>query len=250
MRKTVLTELYKSLHNRIVWAALVFCIAMGAWLSSDSQYARQLRFYPWAKYGVFVTQSARFMMMMAVLLVAYLATTDFAAKTLQNILSIGISRKRYFFSKLLVMGGLTLFLYAVSWLSYGIAYSIQQKGIPLSLSAGELAILFGVAILQIWTYCSVMNLIGILCRNQAATMITGFSWLCLEIILGALLESFGINYLDMNFLPLIVLQKSGFYIIQKQLYDISFWCSGIYALVFIIVINMVSYLCFTRSDVH
>lgn len=250
MRKTIFTEFYKSLHNWFVWATFAFCIAAGAYLVRDSSYARNIEHYPKMQYGLFVTQSARYMLLMAMLLVAYLGTADFASRTLQNILSVGVSRKRYFFSKLTAMGILTLCLYAIAWLSYGIAYSIRQKGIPLFLTAGELVILFTVAILQIWAYCSIVNLIGILCRNQAATMIAGFSWVILEILLGAILEAYGVSVYDMSFLPLIVLQRSVGYIAQGSLYDPSFWSSGIYAAVFLVIVNTVSYLCLTRSDIH
>lgn len=117
--------------------------------------------------------------------------------------------RRYFvLSKLIMLALSTMFLYAVSWISYGIAYSIWNKGIPIALTKGELAIIFLVAILQIWSYCSVTNLVGIFCRNQSVTMIVGFGWMVMEILLSGRLDLYGVEISAMDMLPLMVLQRS------------------------------------------
>lgn len=250
MRKSVGIELYKSLHYWVVWAILVFCIVGSVTLIYDSQYASEIARLPRVQYSVFVRQSARFMMLMEVLLTAYLCTADFAVKTVQNILSIGVGRKQYFTSKLIMLALSTVFLYAVSWIFYGAAYSIQNKGRGIVITIGELAVIFLVAILQIWSYCSVTNLVGIFCRNQSVTMIAGFGWMVMEILLGATLDLFGVEISAMDMLPLMVLQRSTDYVVSGLIYDSSFWISGIYAVVFIAITSTIGYIWFCRTDVN
>ena len=249
MKKTVRIELYKSLHYWVVWAILIFCIVGSATLIYDSQYASEIARLPRAQYSVFVRQSARFMMLMEVLLTAYLCTADFAVKTVQNILSIGVGRKQFFISKLIMLALSTVFLYAVSWISYGIAYSIQNKGRAIVITKGELAIIFLVAILQIGSYCAVKNLVGVFCRNQSVNMIAGFGWMVMEILLGATLDLFGVEISAMDMLPLMVLQRSTDYVVSGLIYDSSFWISGIYAVVSIIIASTIGYIWFCRTDV-
>ena len=251
MKKNIVTEFYKNALYWIVWvtflAGIVICGSMIRVNYIASQIAESSRL----RYAVFVQCSARVMMAISVLLTAYLCTADFSERTVQNILSTGVSRKSYFLSKMTVMGVYTLLLYAVSWIAYGLAYTVQQKGFQIAVTPGEIVVLFVVAVLQIWVYCSIVNLIGFISGSQFITMVSGFGWMVVELLARGVLDMAGV--VDMTMLrmfPINVLELSSQKAVLGELYDVSFWISGVYALVFIVVLNVGCCLYFERKDIH
>lgn len=251
MKKIIAAEFYKNARYWIVWAAFLACIIASATLINDQYYASQIARLPRLRYTVFVGRGARVMMFGSVLLAAYLCTADFSEKTVQNILSAGAGRKSYFLSKTIVTGTYTLLLYTVCWIAYGAAYTVQQKGFQIAVTPGEIAVLFVVAVLQIWVYCSIVNLIGFISGSQFITMVSGFGWMVVELLARGVLDMAGV--VDMTMLrmfPINVLELSSQKTVLGELYDVSFWISGVYALVFIVVLNVGCCFYFERKDIH
>lgn len=251
MRKNIVTELYKNSRYWIVWLAFVACIIASATMIRDQFYASHIARLPRLRYTVFVERNARVMMLASVLLTAYLCTADFSERTVQNILSTGVSRKSYFLSKVTVIGACTMLLYAVCWIAYGAAYTVQQKVVQIAVTPGEIAILFIVAILQIWVYCSIVNLIGFISGSQFITMVSGFGWMVLELLARGVLDMAGnVDIRMLRMFPINVLELSTEKVVLGELYDASFWISGVYAFVFIVVLNVACCLYFDRKDIH
>lgn len=251
MRKNIVTELYKNAWYWIVWVAFLACIIASATLIYDHYYASHIARLPRLRYTVFVGRGARVMMFGSVLLTAYLSTADFSERTVQNILSTGVSRKGYFFSKAIMIGMYTLLLYAAGWIAYGVAYTVQQKRFEIAVTPGEIAVLFIVAVLQLWVYCSMVNLIGFISGSQFITMVSGFGWLVLELLTRGVLDLTGsVDSSALRMFPINVLEQSSGKVVLGELYDVSFWISGVYALGFIIVLNVACCLYFDRKDIH
>ena len=251
MKKIIAAEFYKNALYWIVWAAFAACITASVTLINDQYYTSQIARLPRLRYTVFVEHSARVMMLGSILLAAYLCTADFSEKTVQNILATGVSRKSYFLSKTIVTGAYTLLLYTVCWIAYGAAYTVQQKGFQIAVAPGEIAVLFIVAVLQIWVYCSIVNLIGFISGSQFITMVSSFGWMVVELLARGVLDMAGV--VDMTMLrmfPINVLELSSQKAVLGELYDVSFWISGVYALVFIVVLNAACCFYFDRKDIH
>ena len=72
-----------------------------------------------------------------------------------------------------------------------------------------------------------------------------------ELLARGVLDMAGV--VDMTMLrmfPINVLELSSQKVVLGEVYDVSFWISGVYALVFIVVLNVGCCLYFERKDIH
>lgn len=249
MRNLLKIEFYKVRHDLLVWLAVLICILSSIRIVNGADIVKMITKFPGGQYAVFVYGTARQILIVVTLLTAFLCAADFSAKTIQNFLSVGIDRRKYYLSRLIVIFLLVLVLYAACWLTYMIASSIWWHRVVTFVSAGELAVMFLVALLQLWTYCSLANMIGFFVKKQAATVLIGVAFISLEYFLRSLFLLNGIEISSMDMLPLSVMLRSPEYAAAGRIYDFSFWVSGLYSTAVIVITSAAGYFGFIRRDI-
>lgn len=258
MRKLIGIEFVKMRRSPVVWLMALITMGVGGYYAFMDFYAQALMRYPQMEYIIFIHSGARWFSMAAVFLTAYTIAGDFSMRTVLNVLSAGIDRRRYYFSRLIAQVLFFFALYVCGNLVYVVSRILFTGKYNTALPVQELALLILVMAMQVCACVAVANLIGLCCKKQAVSVLVGE--ICLFLAIVFRLYGMGADYYrntggyhmlsgPIAFEPLYVMECVDYYLIA---YD-SLFCFGFlkYALsaaVIIFVAGTAGYFCMMRSE--
>lgn len=250
MRKLIGVELAKMRHYRVVWGVAVFEAGYSASIALNGRFADRIARYPELEYIIFLFAACRMFSILAVLSTAYVVNEDFSMRTVQNVLSVGVSVGKYYFSRLFSQMLFVSALFLLSTAAYGAAGTAARGGVGTAAPVGETAAVILVMLLQLMAYVSFANMVGVFCRHQSAAMVAGETWLFLAIIFEGYREM-GVRFFGfMAYEPLIVMQS-----VEKWGLPGAVSVPGVLryvvsAAVIIAVTSGVGYVRFVRADIR
>ena len=258
MRKLIGIEFVKMRRFPVVWLVALISTGAGIYYALMDFYAQTLIHYPQVEYIIFIRSGARWFSMAAVFLTAYTIAGDFSMRTVLNVLSAGIDRRKYYFSRLAAQELFFFALYVCGNLVYVVSRILFTGKYNTTLPVQQLALLILVMALQVCAYVAVANLIGLCCKKQALSVLVGE--ICLFLTIVFRLYGMGADYYrntgsyhmlsgPIAFEPLYVMECVDYYLLA---YD-SLFCFGFlkYALsaaVIIVAAGAAGYFCMMRSD--
>lgn len=255
MRNLFSAELYKLKRMRIVWAAALVPILACASLALRKDYLQEplLIEAPRLNYIGFLcyTPGVRALASMIILAAAYIASRDFEERTVQNVLSKGVNRGSYYFSRFLNQLFFALLVYGEALLAFVLCrlYRQQEQGIFGSvMPAGECAAVLLISYLQLCAHCSVANMLSIFMKKQSTNMMAALAWLLAELI-SPILESVSPRMAEVTcFVPLIVLERGVNTISSGRVISFAYLRYGLSAVGIICLVSAVGYWKFCCTD--
>lgn len=259
MKALISVEFYKLRHTGLVWAAMLIPVGMSMYLALNRNYIYdpEVVRYPWINYIGLIAMvgGVRVLAMVISFIVAYMAAMDFDGLTIQNILSVGVNRKQYFFSRLLTYLFLAFAAYGVSTVLFVLCRLYRQWEQEVyggSLPLGEFLTVFLIVYLQFCAYCSIFHMLSFFLKKQSTTLIVTFAWIIAELMSGILKEWFfmGADLYDrtVGLVPMMVLQRCGEFIEERTIFTFDFLQCGISAILIICVTSAVGYWKFCYTD--
>ncbi len=100
----------------------LFFIAHSVYMALRGTYVSSLNRYPSIEYVLCLYSTARMLSIVTILLTAYVIAEDFSMRTVQNVLAAGISRGKYYFSRLCAQ---MIFIFSLYSAGYG-AYIVTR----------------------------------------------------------------------------------------------------------------------------
>lgn len=257
MGKLILVEFRKMRHYRLIWGILFFSLGEGAYTACDGLYDDFFMQNPGLEYIFLLCRSARSSVILTILASAYVAAEDFSMRTVQNVLTVGVSRKRYFYARLSSLMIFVVSLTALRYVVY-IAVRILLTGkVDTAMPAGEFLAAFAVMALQLTAYASVTSAVSMLCRSQAAAILIGEAWVFLSM---ALRIYMGVDLAGENpagslgaiaYEPMTVLERAAFdFLVPGKIFTPGFlWC-GVTAILLILASAAAGYLYLQHTDIR
>lgn len=253
MIKLIHIEFYKMRRDLLIWGAFLFVVIAGigtALLHGNEQYYVKL---PRIEYYIVIQSMSPAFLLLTVAITGYSIASDLQSRTVQNVLSAGIDRKRYYFSRLLVQMLLTSAMFVIPVLIFALTRFLMGVGRgrvnPAFSVTGFLLLLFFMS-LQVLAYCAMTNMICYLCRNLMLSVSIGFGTFMVELFGSSFIEGFHLDglrkYTDL--LPATLLRTCVDRIGDTPLVLGELLKYGIMPAVFIIVCGSVGYLWFKKSD--
>lgn len=252
MGKLVGVELRKMSRCRLVWGVALFILGTSSLTAFKDtyDYAAYTR-YANFEYMMYTHATARVFSALTILVSAYVGAEDFAMRTVQNVLSVGIGRVKYYVSKLLAQMLFIFGLYGAGAAVYVGSRVILTGGLNRAMPAGEYLVIFLVTFLQLGAYVAMADLVCVLIRNQAAAMAVGETWLYLSLVLRVFwMEGTPLTGI-VAYEPLTVLERfADDYVGTGKVFSAEFFLCGLCALCIIILSSALGCFWFVHKDVQ
>lgn len=247
MKSAISAEWYKVWHDKLAWCALVLVMAFGLYNAGFDHVV----FNSYKNLELFVMPTLGWLefAFVTVLLTGYVIGLDFSKRTIHNVLSVGVRKRDYYFSRLIVQFVLETILFALGILVHTAVRLVAPKGDGLFILPSfwtKFAFFMLIALLQLWAYTAMFQMICFLVKNQLVTMIVGMIVVFLEALIRQLASIYDISGVVniLNFSPARVLKNSFQYAIYDRFFEFDFWKYGLSALGIIIITSAVGYGCF------
>ena len=250
MRKLMGVELTKMRYYRVVWGVAVFALGVSGAMGLNKKYDEVIAYYPFMEYIVFFYATCRYFSILTILVTAYVINEDYSMRTVQNVLSVGVDKVKYYLSRLFSQMLFVTCLYLLSFMVYVAVRILSQGRVVTAMSFGALAGVFLMMTLQLMAYVAVASTVSVFCRNQAVAMITGEIWLFLAILFYAYKESGAGFWGFMDFEPLMVMQKVDVWGTPGVVYTLGYFKYMVSAVILTAAAAAVGYLRFVRSDLR
>lgn len=256
MKKLIGVEIYKVTHYWLMWGILLFAIVQSLYVGLSHNYQAQMEWYivhyPKIEYIAVLELCSIPIALMVVLMSTWLSSADFSAGTIRNALSVGVSRSRYFFSRLAAHMLMTFALFCALMLSYGFSRfcrNLREGKVNTALSVGEYAVIFLIMLLQLCALSAFANMLCYFLRNQLISMVTFLGLLYAYAFVSRTSEIYGLDALHdyMELFPIRVLERCPYYA-TYGIFQFDFLKSGLSALAVIVVCNVAGYVRFRYSD--
>ncbi len=250
MKKLIAVELTKMRYYWVIWGVALFTLGTSGLIALSDRYADIVARYPAAEYLMFFYTTGRTFAILTILATAYVINEDFSMRTVQNVLSVGVDVVKYYLSRLFAQMLFVFGLYLLGFVLY-VAVRILSRGeVNTAMSLGELMGTFMMMALQLMAYVAIAGAVSVFCRNQAAAMIIGETWLFVAILLDAYRGN-GVGILGfMKYEPLMVMQRVDTWGMPGTVFTPVYFQYGFSAAVLIAAAAGVGYLRFANSDVH
>lgn len=179
--------------------------------------------------------------------------TDFKTRRVGNLIARGVSRKKYYFSRL--FGQITLYIvfFVVSVLLYTIFHKAFGNSDPQWTKDLYFEMLFcymGVLLLQMIALGAFFTMLSFLVKNGAVAIGIGAGLVYGELLLEQLAKHFGIEPLEkvLHSTPYWVLNHSAVYVIQNRVLTEEFLLKSISAILILLVTSYIGMQSFCCSD--
>ncbi len=245
-------EKYILWHDRLLWLVLVTYCAVGGYAGfydhavMDTYKGVELFSLPEIM-GLFLSFST-------VMLTGYVIGGDFSRRTIQNVLSVGIDKKTYYYSRLLAQGLLTGALFTGIGLIHIICHSFWPQGdtdIRIAFLWQKLVVYMVVVLLQQLAQVSVMNAVCYFVKNQLVAVVFGTGMVYLELIIHQAAEINGMASVRAlaDFLPVNVYRNIFAYAVYDMVFTGKFFGYGLSAILIIVVSSAAGYVrfCYDRD---
>lgn len=264
MNRVISAELYKIRHCKPLWfLPLLF---YGAGLLYSSYHHNIYNLYNGLELFALPSLAYQYLSVSSAMLTGYIIGMDFSFRTIQNTLSVGVSRRSYYFSRMGVVMLLTAILYMVSMLGFvcgrlsllqplfrdffQISGTLAGNRPEMELFWVKLAVCSAVVILQMWAYVSILNAACYFIKKQLPSMVAGLVLIIMELILRQVSNQYDLAFLRylFDFTPVRVLQHIfDLYVIRDGLLTFGFLKFILSALVIMIASSAVGF-CRFRYD--
>lgn len=262
MNRVISAEFYKIRHCKLLWLVPVIFFAIGFY--GAAHYFKIYGLYNRLELFVLPTLADQYLSAGSAMLAGYVIGMDFSFRTIQNTLSVGVSRRSYYFSRMGVLMFLAALLYGAAMLGFvcGRLPLVQSVINPagaallpasrpeLELFWIKLAVYTAIAILQLWAYVSILTAACFYIKKQLPAMAAGLALIIIELSFKQLADQYNMTFLQnlFSFVPVRVL-KNAFevYAIHDEILTFGFLKFGISALVIIAVSSAVGF-CRFRYD--
>lgn len=248
MRKLIGVELTKMRYYWVIWAIALFAVGDSIAIALNNGYEPTLAFYPEAEYVIFLYATCRVFSILTVLSTAYVINEDFSMRTFQNVFSVGVSKVKYYFSRLFSQMLFVFGLYLLSCAAYVAARVLYQGSFNTAMPFGRFLAAFLIMALQLMAYVAISNMISMFCRNQFVAVAVSETWLFLALVLDAYREM-GIRFFGfMTYEPLMVMQRVDDWGMSETIFTFGVFQYAVSALALTVVTGAIGYVHFIRSD--
>lgn len=244
MKSAISAEWYKVWHNKLVWFMFVVTAALGVY-NAGFEHAV---FDTYQNLELFVMPTLEWLSFsfVTVLLTGYVTGLDFAGGTIQNILSVGVRRRDYYFSRLIVQLVLETLLFGAGVTAHTVVRLAVPKGhgvYILPMFGIKFVFFMTIALLQLWAYTAMFQMLCFLVKSQLATMIIGMVIVFLEALFRQLASVYDLSRIVdiLDFSPARVWKNSFQYAIYDKFFEFDFWKYGLSAIGIIVVSSAVGY---------
>lgn len=264
MNRVISAEVYKIRHCKLLWFVPLLFFTTG--LLNSAFHFNIYNMYNRLELFVLPSLTYQQLSIGSAMLTGYIIGMDFSFRTIQNTLSVGVSRRSYYFSRMAVVMFLTALLYGTCMLGFvcgrmplfqpllkGIFMvkgSLAESRPELELFWVKLAVCITVEILQMWAYVSVLNAVSYFIKKQLPAMVAGLMYIFVELVLRQVVAQYDLAFLRylFDFAPVRVLQHTfDVYVVKDGILTFGFLKFIISALVIIAVSSAVGF-CRFRYD--
>lgn len=184
-----------------------------------------------------------------VLVTGLLIGGDFSRGTIKNALAAGVSRKDYYFARMMIQMLITAAVFVSGHLAYIICHMVHPQansGREIELLGAKAAVYAMVALLQLLAYVALVNAICYFVKKQVAAMVTGMVIVYMEAIIRQLVEAGNMKILRqaVEYMPARVLYRMFSLAVYDQILTVGFLKYGISALVIIAGCSIAGYVKF------
>lgn len=258
MRNLIRVEFRKMRCYWVTWGVVLFFIAHSVYTALRDSYTSELGRYPAIEYVLCVYATARMLSIVTILLTAYVIAEDFSMRTVQNVFAAGISRGKYYVSRLCAQMIFVFFLYSSGYVAYIVTRILSTGKVNTGMPAAEFLAVFFVMALQPLAYVAFTTMVSVFCKSQPVSMVAAEAWLVFSIVLrlysikevpgtpGVVVYRGPIAYE-----PLAVLERSlEDFVLPGRVFTFDFFMCAISAVLIIAVSSVIGYLYLQRSDVR
>lgn len=250
MKDVFYAELYGLRRDRLLWLVPVFYGVMGFYSGFYDHAVMDT--YRGLELFIFTEIMNVFLPFAVVIVTSYVIGGDFSRHTIRNVLSVGVRKKSYYFSRLLVQGLVTGTLFAGTGLIHVVCHLVCSRAdtdVQTAFLWQKLAVYMAVALLQLLAYVSVMNAVCYFVKNQLAALVLGIGMVYLELIIrqaASLNELVSLQHL-LDFLPTIVIRNLFEYAVYDRIFTGEFLRYGLSAFLIIVGSSAVGFAKFYSS---
>ena len=259
MKKLIGIELVKMKHCWTTWLIAVLTVGQGFFYAAVMKYDSVLASYPKLEYVLYIYETARWICMASLFMTAYVIAGDFSMRTVQNVLSAGIDRKKYYLSRLSAQMLFVFVSYAGGWAVFVISRIVRTGAVNTTMPFWEFLAVFLVMALQPMAYVALANLISVICKKQGIAII--LSELSLFFALVLRIYSMGKDFYTASgpkllrgpiaYEPLYLLETCDMYVYSDAgIFSFAFFQYALSALAIITLTSAAGYAWLVRSDLR
>lgn len=251
MGNLIRIELYKFVRYKIIWCISVVFIAIGyMWSKYET---KEFYMYDGLEYLLCSTNIAIFLECMVVVLIAFASGYDFSMRTIQNALTVGISKKKYYFSKLISLFFVILTLFSISFMVNvlcRIIYSKEYSNYQMDLFGIKAIVYFFTMLLQYFAIAALVYMVTYILKNQLVSMLIGLMVLYGEVVIRVVFEAYNVKVIGLvlEYLPIGALININEYATRNKILNACFLRYAIFAVLMVILFSVIGYLKFVYDD--
>lgn len=259
MKKLIGIELVKMKHYLATWLIAIITIGQGFFYAAVTKYASAIASYPKIEYIIYICTTARWICMASLFMTAYVIAGDFSMRTVQNVLSTGVDKKKYYLSRLFAQMIFIFVIYAGGCAAFILSRIVRTGTVNTAMPFWEFSAVFMVMALQPMVYVALANMISIFCKNQGIAIILGELSLFLALVLR--IYSMGKDFYTgsglkllkgpIAFEPLYLLETCDMYVYSDAgIFSFAFFKYAVSALILITITSAIGYAWLIRSDLR
>lgn len=258
MRNLIRVEFRKMRCYWVTWGVGLFFIAHSVYTALRDAYASDLGRYPAMEYVLCVYATARMLSIVTILLTAYVIAEDFSMRTVQNVFAAGISRGKYYFSRLCAQMIFIFFLYSAGYAAYIVTRIVSTGEVNTRMPMAEFLAIFFVMALQPLAYAAFTTMVSVFCKSQSVSVVAAEAWLFFSLVLRlySIKEVPGkteavVYRGPIAYEPLTVLERFlEDFVLPGRVFTFDFLMCAVSAVLIIAVSSVIGYLHLQRSDVR
>lgn len=251
MKNAIHAEIYKLTRYKLLWLTPIYYMVLGISYAGFDHYI----LHTCQGLALFVLPPlVRFTFPLGVAVVtAYAIGGDFTHRTFQNALYVGVSKRDYFFLRLLVQILITTVLCGMGMLAHifwRLLFFKSGADNRLELLGGKLVVYLLVILLQLWVYTAIHNALCYFVKNQLMAIALSLVMMYLEAVFFQITNAWEINSVTgiMRFSPSVVLKYSfDVYAYGDRVFTFDFLKFGLSAILMTVLFSVMGYMKF-RSD--
>lgn len=259
MKKLIGIELVKMKHYLATWLIAILTIGQGIFHAATMKFDSALISYPKLEYVLYIYITARWICMASLFMTAYVIAGDFSMRTVQNVLSTGVNKKKYYISRLFAQMIFMFVIYAGGFAAFVISRIVRTGAVNTAMPFWEFLAVFLVMALQPMVYVALANMISIFCKNQGIAIVLGELSLFLALVLR--IYSIGKDFYTgsglkllkgpIAFEPLYILESCDMYVYSDAgIFSFAFFKYAVSALILITITSAAGYAWLMRSDLQ
>jgi len=245
----VRAEFYKLGRAKVLWCMPLLFAAFGIYYATMD--FEVFRLYSGLDLFVLPTLANSYFMLFVLILAGYFIGMDYTGKTIKNVLSVGVSRRAYYFSRLGVLFLLIAVLYGTGMLGYvwgrGIFYPAESVQPKMELFGVKLAVCIMVSVLQLWADAAMVNAACYFMKRQLPSTLVGALVMYIELVIRQLANLYGFTSVSgaFDFAPVRVLKNTfEVYAMYDRILTFDYLKFAISALFLIVVSSVVGFIKF------